>query len=93
MPFSILMVNQAVMHAAMGNEKARITMDSTLAMARDLSMMTMVAGINDDKMFNVISDMACDFAIGNYFFEQLDGEEFLKVARISAEENSGGGDI
>lgn len=93
MPFSILMVNQAVMHAAMRNEKARITMDSTLAMARDLSMMTMVAGINDDKMFNVISDMACDFAIGNYFFEQLDGEEFLKVARISAEENDGGGDI
>lgn len=89
MPFSILMVNQAVMHAAMGNEKARITMDSTLAMARDLSMMTMVAGINDDKMFNVISDMACDFAIGNYFFEQLDGEEFLKVARMSAEERDG----
>ena len=93
MPFSILMVNHSVMHAAMSNEKARITMDSTLAMARDLSMMTMVAGINDDKMFNVISDMACDFAIGNYFFEQLDGEEFLKVVKISAEERDGEGDI
>ncbi len=86
MPFSILMVNQSVMHAAMANEKARITMDCTLAMARDLSMMTMVAGINDEKMFDVISDMAVDFSIGNYYFEQLDGEEFLKVARISAEE-------
>ncbi|MCR4586471.1 MAG: EAL domain-containing protein [Lachnospiraceae bacterium] len=93
MPFSILMVNQAVMHAAMGNEKARITMDSTLTMARDLSMMTMVAGINDEKMFGVISDMAVDFAIGNYFFEQLDGEEFLKVARLSAEERDGGENI
>ena len=68
----------------MSNEKARITMDSTLVMARDLSMMTMVEGIDEENQFEMISDMACDLAKGKYFYEQLVEEEFLQVIQLKA---------
>ncbi|MBP5607719.1 MAG: EAL domain-containing protein [Lachnospiraceae bacterium] len=84
MPFSVLKINHSVMKAALENEKARITMDSTLMMARELNMMTMVEGIDDERRFNMIDDMACDLAKGNYFYEQLLEEEFLQVIHLKA---------
>ncbi len=84
MPFSVLKINQSVIRAALSIEKARITMDATLQMARDLNMMTMVEGIEDERYFDMIKDMACDLAKGNYFFEQLVKEEFLNVIHLKA---------
>lgn len=92
LPFSVLKVNRAVMQATMSNEKARITMDSTLMMARDLSMMTMVEGIDEENQFALISDMACDLAKGKYFFDQIDEEEFIRVLHMAAEKNQKEGD-
>ena len=85
LPFSVLKVNKSVMQATMSNEKARITMDSTLVMARDLSMMTMVEGIDEENQFEMISDMACDLAKGKYFFDQIDEAEFVRVLHMAAE--------
>ena len=86
MPFSVLKINQSVIKSAMGNEKARITMDCTLTMARELDMMTMVEGIDDKEYFSMIENMACDLAKGNYFYEQLVEEEFLQVIHMKAAE-------
>lgn len=87
LPFSVLKVNKSVMQATMSNEKARITMDSTLVMARDLSMMTMVEGIDEEHQFEMISDMACDLAKGKYFFDQIDEDEFVRVLHMAAEKD------
>ena len=87
LPFSVLKVNKSVMQATMSNEKARITMDSTLVMARDLSMMTMVEGIDEENQFEMISDMACDLAKGKYFFDQIDEGEFVRVLHMAAEKD------
>ena len=82
MPFMVLKINQSVIKAALGNEKARVTMDCTLTMARELNLMTMVEGIDDEDYFEMIEDMACDLAKGNYFYEQLVEEEFLQVIHL-----------
>ncbi len=92
LPFSVLKVNKSVMQATMSNEKARITMDSTLMMARDLSMMTMVEGIDEENQFTLISDMACDLAKGKYFFDQVDEDEFVRVLHMAAEKDRKEGD-
>ncbi len=84
MPFMVLKINQSVIKAALGNEKARVTMDCTLTMARELNLMTMVEGIDDENYFEMIEDMACDLAKGNYFYEQLVEEEFLQVIHLKA---------
>ena len=49
-------------------------------------MMTMVEGIDDAGYLNMISNMACDLAKGNYFYEQLVEEEFLKVIQMKVAE-------
>ena len=84
MPFKVLKINHSVIKAAMDNDKAQTTMDCTLTMARELDMMTMVEGIDDVKYFNMIENMACDLAKGNYFYEQLVEEEFLRVIHMKA---------
>ncbi|MCR5249827.1 MAG: EAL domain-containing protein [Lachnospiraceae bacterium] len=84
MPFSVLKINRSVIRAALKNDKARITMDSTLKMARELDMMTMVEGIDDEAYFEMIRDMACDLAKGNFFYEQLVEDEFLRVIHMKA---------
>jgi len=86
MPFTVLKINRSVIRSAMDNAKARITMDCTLTMARELDMMTMVEGIDDAGYLNMISNMACDLAKGNYFYEQLVEEEFLKVIQMKVAE-------
>ena len=60
-------------------------------MARELGMITGVDGINEAASFRMISDMDCDMAKGNYFFEELDPEEFIKVLHMSAEAAEKGG--
>jgi EAL domain-containing protein (putative c-di-GMP-specific phosphodiesterase class I) len=67
-------------------------MDSTLMMARDLSMMTMVEGIDEENQFTLISDMACDLAKGKYFFDQVDEDEFVRVLHMAAEKDRKEGD-
>ena len=89
MPFKVLKINQSVIKAAMDNEKAQTTMDCTLTMARELDMMTMVEGIDDVKYFNMIENMACDLAKGNYFYEQLVEDEFLRVIHMKAAKEGG----
>ena len=84
LPFKVMKINRSVIRAALGNEKARVTMECTLELARELSMMTMIEGIDSEEYFHMIENMACDFAKGNYLFEQLDADDFLKVVRISA---------
>lgn len=84
LPFKVMKINRSVIREALSNEKARITMECTLELARELSMMTMIEGIDSEEYFRMVEHMACDFAKGNYLFEQLDADDFLKVVRISA---------
>ena len=80
LPISMIKINKSVLRAAVRNEKARVTMESTLELAHELSMKTAVSGVEDERYYNLIPDMPCDYATGNYFFEQLD-EDFLKTER------------
>ncbi|MCR5209616.1 MAG: EAL domain-containing protein [Lachnospiraceae bacterium] len=79
MPISMIKINKSVLRAAVVNEKAKVTMESTLELAHELDMKTVVSGVEDEKYYNMIPGMPCDFATGNYFFEQLDEEGFLRL--------------
>ncbi|MEE5989879.1 MAG: Oxygen sensor protein DosP [Firmicutes bacterium ADurb.Bin354] len=79
LPISMIKINKSVLRAAVRNEKARVTMESTLELAHELSMKTAVSGVEDERYYNLIPDMPCDYATGNYFFEQLDEEGFRRL--------------
>jgi EAL domain-containing protein (putative c-di-GMP-specific phosphodiesterase class I) len=67
----------------MTNGKAGITMRSSLELAHDLGMDTMVSGIEDEGYYKMIKDADCDYATGNYFYEQLDAEGFIALVNGS----------
>ncbi len=85
LPFKVMKINKSVIRSALRNEKARVTMECTLSLARELSMMTMVEGVDTQEHFELIKAMDCDFVKGKYMTEQLDGDEFMKVLKLSTE--------
>lgn len=72
LPFSLIKFSKSFVQSSLTNEKARITLECTLALSRQLYMMTIVPGIADVDYFDMISEMSCDFAEGEYFYGQLD---------------------
>ena len=83
MPVKVIKINRSVVKAAMTNGKAGITMRSSLELAHDLGMDTMVSGIEDEEYYKMIKDADCDYATGNYFYEQLDAEGFIALVNGS----------
>lgn len=89
LPFSIIKFSKNFTQSALVNEKARITFECLLALSRELNMETRVPGIDDQDFFDMVSDMACDYAEGDYFFEQLDMAGFRHLMEDAAEQQEG----
>lgn len=79
LPFSIIKFSKSFTQSALVNEKARITFECLLALSRELNLETRVPGIDDLDFFDMVSEMACDYAEGDYFFEQLDMAGFRHI--------------
>ena len=84
LPFSLIKFSKSFVQSALNNEKARITLECTLALSRELYMMTIVPGIVDGDYFDMISEMSCDYAEGKYFYEQLDLTGFRHMMEDAA---------
>lgn len=84
LPFSIIKFSKSFTQSALVNEKARITFECLLALSRELKLETRVPGIDDLDFFDMVSDMACDYAEGDYFFEQLDMAGFRHLMEDAA---------
>ena len=84
LPLSMIKFSKSFVQSALDNEKARITLECTLALSRELYMMTIVPGIADEDYFDMISDMSCDYAEGKYFYEQLDLTGFRHMMEDAA---------
>lgn len=84
LPFSFIKFSKSFTQSALVNEKARITFECLLALSRELNLETRVPGIDDLDFFDMVSDMACDYAEGDYFFEQLDMAGFRHLLEDAA---------
>lgn len=86
LPFSFIKFSKSFTQSALVNERARITFECLLALSRELNLETRVPGIDDLDYFDMVSDMACDYAEGDYFFEQLDMAGFRHLIGDAAEQ-------
>lgn len=86
LPFSLIKFSKSFTQSALVNERARITFECLLALSRELNLETRVPGIDDLDYFDMVSDMACDYAEGDYFFEQLDMAGFRHLIEDAAEQ-------
>lgn len=86
LPFSFIKFSKSFVQSALVNDKARITFECLLALTRELNIESRVPGIDDLDFFDMASDMACDYAEGDYFFEQLDMAGFRHLMEDAAEQ-------
>ncbi len=84
LPFSMIKFSRSFTQSALVNDRARITFECLLALSRELNLETRVPGIDDLDYFDMVSDMACDYVEGDYFFDQLDMTGFRHIMEDAA---------
>lgn len=84
--FDIIKISNSVMKEAASNTKARITLESTFDLAKDLGMHTVVGGIDSEEYFEIITKAGCQYALGEYFLVNISEKELINI--LVAQENA-----
>lgn len=92
LPFCMIKFSSSFVQSALNNAKAQITVDCMLTLSKDLEMETCLTGIDNKDYYEMIVGMSCDYAEGNYFYEQLDLVGFRKVIEDSHAEQEPDGE-
>lgn len=79
LPFDFIEISKLVIAEAMKKEKAKIILESTLALAKSLQIHTIVAGVNSEEQKKILDSMPCDYALGAYYLGQMEKKEFLRL--------------
>lgn len=79
LPFSIMKLNSSIIKDALQNDKAKITLEYTLMLAKSLHMKTMLEGLEEKQHMDMVLQMPCDYVKGRYFYEQMDEEAFMAL--------------
>lgn len=77
LPFDFIKIDKNVTNDSIINKKAYLTLESTMQLIKELGMDTMIDGVDDEQMFNTVSDMPCDFAQGRFFSRAFNELEFI----------------
>ena len=83
-PIKYIKIDSKVVRAMEENEKAKITIESTLDLAKELSMKTIMGGISTEEEFEMVSEFNCDYEIGSYFYVDLDEVTFMRLLNENA---------
>ena len=85
LPLNVIKLESHVVRSANDNCKAKITLKSTLELAKSLNMTTIMGGISEEDEYNMINNLSCDYAIGSYFYDEVDGNRLLSLVMEGGE--------
>ncbi len=81
MPFQSIKLDKEIVWEAFQNEKARITLEHTVAMLNALNLNIVAEGIETEEMRRVLTEFGCEYLQGWYFSKAVPGDAFLKLIR------------
>lgn len=84
-PFDVIKISNTIVKAAFENTKAMVTLMSSLELAKDLNMRTIVSGVSDDRYFDFVLKSGCEYTSGEYFLEKITDKELINI--LVAQEN------
>ncbi len=76
MPFTELKIDRGFVHGAVTDSRARAVFESSVQLARKLSMSTVAEGVENEADFELAQALGCDLVQGYYFAKPLPPEEF-----------------
>ena len=77
-PFRIVKLDRTLVHSAIQDDKARIILQKTVGMVKDLGMLVVAEGVEDLGEYDMAIYAGCDYIQGFMFAKPLDAEAFLK---------------
>jgi len=77
-PFKMVKLDKALVHSAINDEKARIILQKTVSMVKDLDMQVVAQGVEDLGEYDMVVYLGCEFIQGFMFANPLAPEEYLK---------------
>lgn len=90
LPLSVIKLGKSVLRNAGENEKAQVTLESTLDLAKNLDMEIIIDGISEETEFDMATSLACDYAVGTFFLHDMDINLFLENIRMNGMAVEGG---
>ena len=80
-PANILKIDRSLVINIVKNKEDQRIVKAMIELGHNLGMKIVVEGIEDEKMFNLIASLGCDYMQGYYFSKPLPVFEFQKLLR------------
>ncbi len=78
MPVKIVKFDRTMIQDYFKNEKARVVMDATVKMIKELGLSIVAEGVETEEQFEKIRSMGIDYIQGYYFSKPLSENDFIK---------------
>ncbi len=76
-PFRIIKIDKSLLWGAFENEKAMITLESSIDLAKRLNLQVVVEGVENEEHQDKLTEMGCDYLQGYYFSKPVPESEFI----------------
>ncbi len=79
MPFQYIKLDKEIVWEAFNNDKARITLEHTIAMLNALDLSIVAEGIETEEMYQTLTEFGCAYLQGWYFSKPISKEAFVEL--------------
>ncbi len=83
MPFKYIKLDKELVWEAFKNDRARITMEHTIAMLNALELRIVAEGIETEEMCRILTDFGCAYLQGWYFSKAISEEAFAELVHAA----------
>ena len=80
-PFRIVKIDKSLLWGAFENEKAMITLESSIDLAKRLNLQVVVEGVENEEHQDKLTEMGCDYLQGYYFSKPVPESEFIQYVQ------------
>lgn len=76
-PFKIVKIDKSLLWGAFENEKAMITLISSIELAKNLNLQVVVEGVENEEHLDKLVELGCEYLQGYYFSKPIPKDDFL----------------
>lgn len=86
LPFRIVKLDKSIIWSAFKKEKARIVLEHTIAMIRNLQMKIVAEGVETEQQAHELTKMGVEYLQGYYYSKPIPEQDFLQYLKMFSPE-------
>lgn len=80
-PFKIVKIDKSLLWGAFENEKAMITLESSIELAKNLNLQVVVEGVENEEHRKKLEELGCEYLQGYYFSKPVPKGDFIQYVK------------